>query len=332
MRWVFEALFARVGETLGSQLKLRRVNTLARHAWGPDQRLDLFADIGASADAIGRFAGAREAAGYRAFCARARQIYQTLEQPFLRGARPNPLSLSWRVGQQGLAGLTRISPFGSMWGALGDYFQDPRLRQLFGRYATYCGSSPYLAPATLMLVAHVEQDGVWLLDGGMHTLATTLQRLAQARGARFRYGTAVHSIVTRDGRACGVRLAGGEQLDAAAVVFNGDAAALASGLLGRAVQARLGGMGGWRTRPLAPDQRSLSAVTWHTVATAEGFSLSHHNVFFRDPAENGYRQEFEALRQGHLPDAPTVYLCAQDRSGALQTPAASLVCRQAPSA
>ena len=124
---------------------------------------------------------------------------------------------------RGPAGVTSISPFGSMWQALGGYFQDPRLRQLFGRYATYCGSSPFLAPATLMLVAHVEQDGVWLLDGGMHTLAATLQRLAQARGARFRYGTPVHSIVTRDGRACGVRLAHGEQLDAAAVVFNGDA-------------------------------------------------------------------------------------------------------------
>ncbi len=308
MRWVFEELFARVGETLGSQLKLRRVNTLARHAWGPDQRLDLFADIAASADAIGRFAGAREAAGYRAFCARARQIYQTLEQPFLRGARPNPLSLSWRVGRQGLAGLTRISPFGSMWGALGGYFQDERLRQLFGRYATYCGSSPYLAPATLMLVAHVEQDGVWLLDGGMHTLATTLQRLAQARGARFQYGTAVHSIVTRDGRACGVRLAGGEQLDAAAVVFNGDAAALAGGLLGAgAVNA---------VAPRERAQRSLSARTWHGVVRTQGFPLLRHNVFF----SGDYGAEFAQLRQGQLPGDPTVYVCAQDRGDADDAP------------
>ena len=38
---------------------------------------------------------------------------------------------------------------------------DPRLRQLFARYATYCGGSPWQAPATLMLVAHVEQEGVW---------------------------------------------------------------------------------------------------------------------------------------------------------------------------
>ena len=56
--------------------------------------------------------------------------------------------------------MLRIQPFDSMWKALGRHFADPRLRQLFGRYATYCGSSPFLAPATLMLVAHVEQEGV----------------------------------------------------------------------------------------------------------------------------------------------------------------------------
>ena len=52
----------------------------------------------------------------------------------------------------------------SGWKALMRRFGDPRLRQLFGRYATYCGSSPWQAPATLMLIAHVEQDGVWQLE------------------------------------------------------------------------------------------------------------------------------------------------------------------------
>lgn len=67
--------------------------------------------------------------------------------------------------------------------------------------------------------------------------------------------------------------------------------------------------------PGAPMPRSLSALTWHFEARAEGFPLSHHNVFFSDPARHGYRDEFEAIARGRLPDRPTVYLCAQDRSG-----------------
>ena len=70
-----------------------------------------------------------------------------------------------------------------LWTRLSQHFHDPRLRQLFGRYATYCGASPWQAPATLMLIAHVEQAGVWSVRGGMHALPRALARLASARGA-----------------------------------------------------------------------------------------------------------------------------------------------------
>ena len=83
--------------------------------------------------------------------------------------------------------MLRIQPYTLLWRALGDLFADPRLRQLFGRYATYCGSSPFQAPATLMLVAHVEAQGVWSVAGGLSALARALAALAEARGVRFRY-------------------------------------------------------------------------------------------------------------------------------------------------
>ena len=67
--------------------------------------------------------------------------------------------------------LLLINPYQSLWKAVCGRMTDPRLRQLFARYATYCGSSPFLAPATLMLVSHVEQQGVWLVEGGMQHLA-----------------------------------------------------------------------------------------------------------------------------------------------------------------
>ena len=303
MRWVFEQLFARVGEQLDQHLPLSKLHTLARHAWNTEERLDLFADMHQSADAIGHFAGAADASRYLAFCRRARLIYQTLEQPFLRSSRPNPISLACRVGRRGLPGLTRISPFGSMWSALGQYFHDPRLRQLFGRYATYCGSSPFTAPATLMLVAHVEQDGVWLLDGGMHRLATVLADLATRRGASFRYGATVQQVRVQGGKACGVLLASGEELDASAVIFNGDAAALSQGLMGNAVA---------RSVPSRPwSVRSLSALTWNCVTAAQGFPLVRHNVFF----SGDYASEFnELFGSARLAPEPTVYVCAQDRA------------------
>jgi 1-hydroxycarotenoid 3,4-desaturase len=117
----------------------------------------------------------------------------------------------------------------------------------------------------------------------------------------------VREILLDRGRASGVLLDSGERLDADFVLFTGDAAALADGLLGRPVQKALG------LPTVAPERRSLSAITWHGAAEVEGFDLSHHNVFFCDPAGQGYVHEFEALARGQLAEAPSVYLCAQDR-------------------
>ena len=132
-----------------------------------------------------------------------------------------------------------------MWRALQDHFSDPRLRQLFGRYATYCGSSPFLAPATLMLIAHVEREGVWLVEGGMAELVNALRRLAEARGAEFRFQRKVVRILVAGGRAAGVETEDGERVAADAVIWNGDVGALADGSLGpearRAVSATVHG-------------------------------------------------------------------------------------------
>ncbi|MGZ5928437.1 MAG: 1-hydroxycarotenoid 3,4-desaturase CrtD [Rhizomicrobium sp.] len=304
MRWVFDALFEAAGTSLDSHLTLRPLEILARHAWNGSASFDLFADIHRAADAVGDFAGAAEARRFLTFCAEAKAIYRTLKEPFLAAPRPNPVSLSARIGLHRPGALLGIRPFDTMWSALSRHFHDPRLRQLFGRYATYNGSSPFLSPATLMLIAHVEQDGVWTIAGGMQRLADALENLARARGVVFRFGQQAESILLEKGRAAGVLLASGERLEAGAVVVNADAAALAQGLLGNAVADCV--------KPIPARNRSLSAVTWAMTARVSGFDLLHHNVFF----SRDYRREFEQIfSQSRLPDAPTVYICAQDRDG-----------------
>jgi 1-hydroxycarotenoid 3,4-desaturase len=300
LRHVFDELFDHAGARLEDYVELRPTPILARHAWSARERLDLFADVNASEAAIGQFAGLAEARRFAAFCREAARIYRTLERPFLRAPRPSVLRLTRSVGWRHLPDLWRIRPFTTLWRALGSHFHDPRLRQLFGRYATYCGSSPFESPATLMLVAHVEQQGVWLVEGGMQRLARGLERLALARGVEFRYGSHVTDLVSTAGRVSAVRAADGTHVPVDAVIFNGDLNALAAGRLGEvashAVAAETGA-------------RSLSAITWSLVARTEGFPLERHNVFF----SRDYGCEFESLRNRRLPSDPTVYVCAQDR-------------------
>jgi 1-hydroxycarotenoid 3,4-desaturase len=305
LRSVFDALFETAGESLDDALVLTPCDTLARHAWTEDARLDLYADIARSADAIGAFAGAAEARGYLAFCAEARGVYETLNDTFMAAQQTSVFGLTGRVGLTRPAGLLRIRPFETLWRALGGHFADPRLRQLFGRYATYCGASPFAAPATLMLIAHAEQAGVWRVEGGMQRIAEALEALARRLGVGFRHGAHVERIATAAGRASGVELACGERLAAGTVIVNADCAALAAGLLGPEIA---------RAVPQAPrEARSLSAVTFALTARTDGFPLERHNVFF----SSDYPAEFEdILTHRRLPRAPTVYVCAQDRPGA----------------
>ena len=304
LRRVFDELFDAAGDRLDRRLPLTRLDRLARHAWPNGTALDLFSDIDRSATAIGDFAGAAEARGYRAFCAESRRIFETLEASYLRRGQTGPAGLAARVGLHRLGDLLAIRPFETLWDAVGRHFSDPRLRQLFARYATYCGSSPFAAPATLMLVAHVEREGVWVVDGGMQRLSEALEGLARRLGVVFRHDAEVTSITTMSGRVAGVATADGERMAADRVVVNADVQALARGAFGPAAAAAV------TARPAA--DRSLSALTWAMTATTDGFALGRHNVFF----SSDYQAEFDDLGQrDRLPGEPTVYLCAQDREG-----------------
>lgn len=302
MRPVFEEIFSAAGASLARHLSLKPLDILARHAWSAGERLDLHADSDRSAEAIGAFAGPGEARRYLAFCERSRRVFESLEHPFIRASRPSPFTLARRVGARGLENLGRIYPFGSLWRALGNEFRDPRLRQLFGRYATYMGSSPFAAPATLMLITHVERSGVWTVEGGMYRVVEAMCRVAANLGVRFRYGAEAGEVLLRGNRVAGLTLDDGEILQADAVIVNADFAAVAGGRFGAAIK---------RAAPALPrGRRSLSAVTWALVARAEGFPLHRHTVFF----SADYASEFKDIfKRSRLPETPTVYVCAQDR-------------------
>jgi len=305
MRWVFDELFDAMGEYLDDHIVLCPLGILARHAWTDGSRLDLFSDEERTADAIGDFAGRSDAEGFKAFSADAKRIFDVLRRPFICATAPSMTSL---LRNAGFRDLMAIRPFQTLWKALGEYFSDPRLQQLFGRYATYCGSSPFDAPATLMLVAHVESSGVWLVDGGMYRLASAMSGIAARRGVQFRYDIDVSNIIVESGRATGVQLSNGERIEAGSVVVTADVAALAQGLLG---------FGAARTAAAIPDKaRSLSAMTWSCVAPASGFPLLRHTVFF----SRDYRNEFDSIvGRRQMPSEPTVYVCAQDRNGSPAT-------------
>ncbi|MEM7508133.1 MAG: 1-hydroxycarotenoid 3,4-desaturase CrtD [Pseudomonadota bacterium] len=299
MRPVFEALFASVAERLDEHLDLIREPVLARHWWPDGSTLDLHSDEEESSAAIYAFAGARAARQFANFTAETRGLFQAFHAPVMQSDRPDILGIL-RACLRNPAVLRPLLGARNLAGALAARFSDPRLRQLFGRYATYVGGSPYASPALLMLIWQAEAAGVWRIRGGMSALAQALADLAADRGAEFTYGQTVEHIARNDS---GLRLhlASGRIMEARSVVFNGDPAALHHGLLGAEMQ------GAVPARGVTP--RALSATVWSFAARSSGLPLAHHNVVFNSDC----RHEFDAIARGEMPEDATLYICAQDR-------------------
>ena len=300
MRHVFDDLFDLASKRLDDHLTLHRETILARHWWPDGSALDLYADPEASIDAVGKFAGKRAASDFAAFSRRAAQLFTTFEGPMMQASEPTLPDLTRHVMRRpGI--IPAMAPTATLARQLAKQFSDPRLRQLFGRYATYVGGSPYQSPAILGLIWHAEASGVWGVDGGMHRLAVALESLAKDLGATFQFGTRVAEIETIGDHVGAVRTEAGDRIETDRVVFNGDPRALELGLVGSAATMAV--------EPKGTSPRSLSACVWSFASAVSGPDLTHHNVFFgSDP-----RDEFDPIAAGRLPEDATLYVCAQDR-------------------
>lgn len=298
---IFEALYRDAGLDLHRDLEPTRLETIAQHRFTDGTSLDLFADEQRTLEAIDRFAGRKAVGEYQQFMRRGEQVFALLQSAFLTRPQRGLTGLLRQAGVAQLATLMKLSPFQSYWKYLDGQFADPRLQQLFARYSTYCGSSPFDAPATLMLIAYLESTGVWKLRGGLRALATGLTKCATTMGVTFCRDSHVTEILADHGAVSGVRLENGERISADSIVFNGDTNALATGCLGPQARPAI--------TATPPTKRSLSAITFVGTGAIADAGLGFHTVAFSD----NYAREFEQLSSARqTPTVPTVYLCAPD--------------------
>ena len=304
---VFESLFADAGLTLSDHVTATRDLLLARHFWTDGATLDLTSDDDANADAIARLSGTDDARTYRRFSTSARRLFDAFEGPVMTAPAPDRIAVLRRIAADPRL-ILDLAPWATLDRRLAA-FRDPRLRQLFGRYATYVGGAPDRTPALLSLVWEAERRGVWRIAGGISRLAAALADAARAKGATLRFDAPVAAIDMADGRVRGAILKDGERIPADRVVFAGDPRALTLGHLGPAVAGAVPRAG--------VEPRSLSARVWAFAARASGLPLVHHNVFFADRPN----AEFADIRAGRAPVDATLYLCAEDRGTGLPDPA-----------
>ena len=197
-----------------------------------------------------------------------------------------------------LKALTQISSMGigSSLNTLNEAaLKEPHLVQLFNRYATYNGSSPYKTPGIMSMIPHLELHlGTYFPKGGMHSITTSLYELALRQGITFHFGQKAEKIVVKKQRANGIQVKD-KQHHADVIVSNMDIFSTYEKLLPDQPHPK---------RTLS-QERSSSAVIFYWGIRKQFPELDLHNIFF----SADYQKEFTNLFEHKtLFDDPTVYI------------------------
>jgi 1-hydroxycarotenoid 3,4-desaturase len=295
---VFDTVFARAGLRLPDVVGLRRLDPGFRYHYADGAVLEVAHDPHDTLARVRSALGASAEAELAAFLDYSRRIWESAGPHFVLGPAPTWAAMAALAIRHPRA-LAAIDPLHAMAAGIDRRVRDPHLRMLLRRYATYNGSDPRHAPATLNCIAHVELNlGGYGVQGGIRALVSALVAAVEDRGGSVECDAPVDRVLVDAGRAVGVALAGGARRYGRAVVVNADTGWLRAGALPGA--ARL------LPRPGAPSMSGWNAVLRAGRATGR----FPHEVLF--PAD--YDAEFADIFDRDRPPAdPTVYLCAQER-------------------
>lgn len=196
--------------------------------------------------------------------------------------------------------LHKLDFFRTMHSANKKSFNDSRITQVFDRYATYNGSSPYKAPATLNMISHLEHNlGAYFPDKGMYSIVTTLYNKAVQLGVEFRFNTKVSCLEfdSKGKAAKGVKV-NDQVLEFGQIVCDCDVKHLSQNMMPKGFKYPL-------KRRLETAEHSSSALIFYWGIKGEFPQLDVHNIFF----SANYKNEFDHLfHKLSICQDPTTYL------------------------
>ncbi|MCP9237365.1 1-hydroxycarotenoid 3,4-desaturase CrtD [Lewinella sp. JB7] len=184
--------------------------------------------------------------------------------------------------------------------------KDPRLVQLFDRFATYNGSNPYKAPGLLSMIPHFEHHfGAYLPAGGMYDIATSIYELGRRLGVRYHFNQRVDRIERAGTQVRGIQV-NSKEIRYDTVVCNMDVWLAYDRLLPGARQPKI----------TLNQQKSTSAVIFYWGIDRAFPELGLHNIFF----SKDYAGEFSRLEDGSLSDDVTIYVNVSSKLVAADAP------------
>ena len=176
-----------------------------------------------------------------------------------------------------------------------DELKNKYLVQMFNRYATYNGSSPYKTPGMMSLIQHLENHyGTYIPEGGMYEIAKSLYKLANKIGVKFNFNSEITNLKVDNKKIKYIEINNIKKIEADYVISNVDTHHFYHKLLGNKI-----------SHSSLKSERSSSAVIFYWCMKNINTNLDLHNIFFA----SDYKSEFESIfEKKELYNDPTIYV------------------------
>ena len=287
-------LFHFAGEESHDYLSPQQASISCRYFFPDQTRLTAFGDAEKFHEEVAKTG--EDPKNVKSYLNRQKEIYDATHKLFME----SPIhKLSTFTNKQSLAPLKmmpRLNMLKTVHQVNNKSFTTPYLVQLFDRYATYNGSSPYKAPGIFTMIAHLEHTlGTYYLKDGMYSLPRALELLAQKTGVNFHYEEAVTKILYNKNKVFGIATTQHNIIEADRVISNVDVNTTYQKLLPEvSVPKRI------RNQSL-----SNSAIIFLWGMNKTFSDLEMHNILFSED----YKKEFqEIFKEDCLPGDPTLYI------------------------
>jgi phytoene desaturase len=289
-----DELFVLAGKDPHQHFNYIRLDESCRYFYEDGTRLTAYADRDKMSEEIHKKLGV-EPEIVKQHLAHGKMIYDITRPVFLEKSLHKFSSYLNYETLKAMANGFRFDLMKTMHQANAQQLKEPRLVQLFDRYATYNGSNPYKAPGILNLIPALEHvDGAYFPEGGMFSITKALEDLAQSLGVIFHYNTPVEEIIHKNGKVSGVSISK-EKKDADLVVSNMDTYLTYRKLL----------PGFNAPEKTLKQERSSSALVFYWGIKKEFKQLGLHNIFF----SKDYKAEFDYIfNKKDLVNDPTIYI------------------------
>lgn len=309
MPYVIKDLFDECGENIDEYLEIKRLDIICKYFYPDKTIINAYSDSAEFGKEIEATTtdDSESLNKYLNYC---KTIYEFAGELFLT---KDPSSISTYLNSKALKTLfniRKIDPFKTMNEANESFFRDKRLVQLFNRYATYNGSNPYLAPATLTIISHVEYNqGSFIPEGGIYSITKALWKLAEKKGVNIFLNQKVDEIILQNNKAIAIKC-NDKITTYDKIISNVDVNYTFQNLINDSQNKE--------AKRYINKTPSFSGLVFYWGVKKEFKELETHNILFA----KDYKREFEDLFENKIiHDDPTIYIYISSKLNKNDAPA-----------